>query len=156
LKASTLEAGKTVIVAVPNGTQKISGNIGYSDGPYSDINQIPQLILIAKNIVIGEDVVNVDAWLIANGEGNDGRVNTCDNVATLTSEICNKQLTINGAVQARHLDLRRTGGSGPGGAAGDPAEIINLPATSYLWAQSEGKSDARAQTTLTTELPPFF
>jgi hypothetical protein len=156
LDTSVFEPGKTVIVNVPNGTLTIGGNVTYSDGPYTDISQIPQLILIAKNIVIKEDVVNVDAWLIANGEGGDGRVNTCDNAATLTSEICNKQLTINGAVQARHLDLRRTGGSGPGGAAGDPAEIINLPATSYLWAQSEGKSDARAQTTLTTELPPYF
>lgn len=153
--ASVIPPSTTVIVNVPNGVVTVTGNISYDNGPYTDISQIPQLIIIAKTINIDESVTNVDAWLIADST-SDGTISTCDNPATLTILICNQELTINGPVMARHLNLRRTGGSGLGGTADDPAEVINLPGTSYLWAQSEGHSDLKAQTTFTTELPPYF
>ncbi len=155
INGSVLEKGKTVIVDVPEGTVTISGNLSYNNGPYTDINQIPQLVIIAKTIAIKPNVTNVSAWLIAN-TASDGTVSTCDDPGILTSEVCNTLLTINGPIMARHLNLRRTGGAGAGGAAGDPAEIINLTGDSYLWAQNEGRSDVRAQTTFTTELPPYF
>jgi hypothetical protein len=87
---------------------------------------------------------------------DDGRVNTCNYAPNLTIADCNQLLRIDGPIMAQHLRLRRTAGVGPGGAAGDPAEIINLPADAYLWAQSAGGNDGRALTTFTTELPPYF
>lgn len=155
IETSVLARGKTVIIYVPEGTVTITGNLGYEQGPYSDISQLPQLVIMARNISIRSDVVNVDAWLIADSE-NGGTISTCDDPAVLTSQICNQQLRINGAVMAHNLELRRTAGAGPAGAAGDPAEIINLPAHTYLWSQSNGRSDVRAQTTFSTELPPYF
>lgn len=158
IEASTIAKNKTIIVHVPDGTVTIEGNIHYDNGdstPYTNISQIPQLVIIAKSIMIDPDVTRVDAWLIANSE-EDGTISTCNDPDTLTSEMCNAPLTLNGPVMAHHLKLRRTGGAGPGGAAGDPAEIINLPGSTQLWTQSEGRSDVRAQTTFTTELPPYF
>ncbi len=155
IEAGTVGGDSTIIVNVPNGTVTIKGDITYYDGPYTDISQIPQLVIIAKAINIDPDVTRVDAWLIANSTSG-GTISTCDDPNTLTSQICYKPLTINGAIMARQLNLRRTGGAGAGGAAGDPAEIINLPGGTYLWSQSEGRNGVRAQTTFTTELPPYF
>lgn len=152
---STLGKNETVILNVPNGTVTIAGNIAYDDGPYTNIAEIPQLVIIAKTIAIDPSVANVDAWLIANS-ASDGTVTTCDDPGALSINTCDQQLTINGPVMAHHLNLRRTGGSDAGAESADPAEIINLSGTTYLWAQSDGQSDVRAQTTLTTELPPYF
>lgn len=152
---SVIEKNKTIIVNVPEGTVTIKGNISYNNGPYTDISEIPQLVIIAKSIAIDPSVTHIDAWLIANSK-TDGTISTCNDSNTLTSDICNVPLTINGPIMARHLQLRRTAGAGAGGAAGDPAEVINLPGSTYLWSQSEGRSDVRAQTTFTTELPPYF
>lgn len=157
LDASTLEKGKSVIIHVPEGTVTIRGNLAYAAGPYGAISEIPQLVIIAKNIVINATVTNVDAWLLAQaGDGSGGTVTTCDTAGTLTSEVCNAPLRVNGPVMAKSLQLRRTGGAGTGNASGDPAEIFNLRADAYLWAYNEGRSAVRAQTTYTTELPPQF
>ncbi len=155
----TIAQNKSLVVYVEEGTVTIAGNIEYNDGPYTDIRDIPQLVIIAQNIEIEEDVTRVDAWLIAydeSGSEDTGNINTCNIGGPLTSEVCNSLLRINGPVMARTLDLLRTGGAGAGGAAGDPAEIINLPANTYLWSHTEGRSDLRIQTTYTTELPPYF
>lgn len=157
LDASTLEKGKLVIVNVPNGTVTINGNITYAAGGYASLAEIPQFVIIAKNIVINASVTNIDAWLIGQaGDGSGGTIATCERTPPLTSEVCNAPLTINGPVVAKRLDLRRTGGSGIAGASGDAAEIFNLRADAYLWGFSEGHSSVRAQTTQTVELPPRF
>lgn len=156
LQESTIAAGKTYILHVPDGTVRITGDIRYADGPYRDIKQIPQLVIIAKNIMIDEDVTNVDAWLIAMGDESNGVINTCNVNAALTIGICDKVLRINGPVMARKLELHRTAGAGIEGAAGDPAEIINLPANTLLWSHTEGRSEMRIQTTYSVELPPYF
>lgn len=157
IDASTLEKGKLVIVHVPEGTVTIRGNLGYVAGPYGAIGEIPQLVIIAKNIVINGNVTNVDAWLLAQaGDGSGGMISTCEFAGTLTSEVCNAPLTVNGPVMAKDLQLKRTGGAGVGNASGDPAEIFNLRADAYLWSYGEGRSSVRAQTTHTTELPPQF
>lgn len=157
LDASTLEKGKMVIVNVPDGTVTIQGNLSYAAGPYGSIGELPQLVIIARNIVIGANVTKIDAWLLAQaGDGSGGTINTCDFVGQLTSEVCNAPLTVNGPVMAKDLQLRRTGGSGVGNASGDAAEVFNLRADAYLWSYGEGRSSVRAQTTYTTELPPQF
>lgn len=157
---STLGKNETVVVNVPNGVVTIAGNIAYDDGPYESIAEIPQLIIIAKTINIKPDVVNVDSWLIANnasdGNTTGGTITTCDDPATLTVNVCDQQLRINGPIIAHQLSLRRTGGADSEERRAESAETINLSGASYLWAQSEGQSSVRAQTTLTTELPPYF
>lgn len=156
LRKSTIAPGKTIYLHVPEGTVTITGDITYANGPYNDIYDIPQLVIIARNILIDEDVRNVDAWLIAIGDRNQGVVNTCNVNVTLTIDICNVHLRINGPIMARKLELRRTAGAGIDGASGDPAEIINLPANTLLWTHNEGRSEMRVQTTYTVELPPYF
>lgn len=157
IDSSTLDRGKSVIVHVPNGTVTINGNLAYNGGPYSSINEIPQMVIIAKNITINGSVTNIDSWLIAqDGDQRGGTILTCDQAPPLTSEACNTQLRVNGPVVAKDLQLRRTGGSGTGQASGDAAETFNLRADAYLWGYGEGRSSLRAETTFTRELPPQF
>lgn len=153
IEASTLRPGKRVVVWAPDGTVTIRGNINYTDDRLTSINDIPQLVLIAKKIIINSNVTNVDAWLLAqDGEGAGGVIETCDFAGNLTSEVCNAPLRVNGPITAKDLLLRRTGGSDNG----EPAEIFNLRADAYLWGYKEGRSALRAETTHTIELPPHF
>jgi hypothetical protein len=157
INASVIQGGNTVIVYVPTGTVTIAGNIDYSDGPYTNINQIPQLVIIAKSIIINASVTHVSGWMIAD-DATDGRITTCDHAGNLTIFDCLQELRIDGPIMAQHLSLRRTANAGSiaSGSASLPAETINLPADAYLWAQSAGGNDGRALTTFTTELPPYF
>ncbi len=157
LEASTLEKGKMVILNVPNGVVMINGNLSYVGGAYSSAAEIPQLIIVAKDIVVNDTVTSIDAWLLAqDGDKKGGTIATCQHVPPLTSEMCNSPLRVNGPVVAKDLLLRRTGGAGVGQASGDAAETFNLRADAFLWGYNEGRSALRAETTHTTELPPQF
>lgn len=156
-----LGAGQWVVINAPGATVKIMNNLVYTNGALTSISQIPQLVIIAKNIVIADSVSQVDAWLVATGTGTEGRVNTCGagavtEVTTLTSALCNTPLTVNGPVIANHLLLRRTAGAGVGAASGDPAEVFNLRPDAYLWATNLQSSTTKVQTVRTTELPPRY
>src|SRR5690606_28527099 len=105
---------------------------------------IPQVVIIANNILIDESVSRVDAWLVAAGTGANGIVNTCsasnlDNASPAQLETrlhagrCDDRLTVNGPVIANRLLLRRTAGAGPGNQAGNPAEVFNFRPDAYLW-----------------------
>lgn len=171
---SKLEKSKSYIIYVPNGTVTISSNIDYavtdSSNPaahYSDIKDIPQLVIIAKDINIKEGVRLVNAWLIAAGDGDSGgKLDTCTGyTGALSASVCRDDLTINGPVMARDLDLWRTKVSlnncvinQPDDCSheGDPAEMINLPGSTILWTQGFNQNAARARTTSTVELPPYF
>ncbi len=169
INASQLDPGKSVILKV-SGTVTITGDQTYNPdnngAKYTSILQLPQLVIIADRIIIKDAVSNVDAWLVA--VGSNGILDTCSiNTSDtnsyvlsgddrLTTNKCNLQLTVNGPVIAQHLWLRRTAGSGVGGASGDPGEIFNLRADAYLWAAARATSSGRIQTVYTTELPPRF
>jgi hypothetical protein len=165
----TLGRNKTYVVYVPNGTVTITGNVHYADDAYNDIRDIPQLVIIAKNININFGVTNVDAWLIAkSNDSTGGIVDTCVGyTAPFSANACKDLLTINGPIMARELDLWRTkvDTSNPSckvtssqdcHPVGDPAEILNLPASSILWAKAYRLNPAKAQTSYTIELPPYF
>ncbi|MDB5177325.1 MAG: exported protein of unknown function [Candidatus Saccharibacteria bacterium] len=172
IEASTITKGKTIVVYVPNGTVTISGDINNEDAVYGingKISEIPQLVIIAKNISIKETVNRVDAWLIANGGEGDGKIDTCVGFAPkpFSSQACGSLLTINGPIMARELELFRTKvdlsdttckvtASQTCKYVGDPAEIINLPGSSILWAKSYGANPDSVQTSNTVELPPYF
>ena len=163
INASNLQPGKTVVLKV-TGTATIVGNqVNNNDNNgagYRGASQLPQLVIIANKIVIANSVSNVDAWLVANGA--DGTVETCDTgsstyalsgAARLTGSKCNNSLTVNGPVMAKHLWLRRTANA-DGASPGTPAEVFNLRADAYLWAEAQSVSAGRIQTVYTTELPP--
>jgi hypothetical protein len=161
--SSDIPAGKWVVINAPNSNVRINSNITYTNADLTKISDMPQLVIIAKNITIDHDVTNVDAWLLANGTGANGTLNTCDNPdpaivepTKLTSTVCAKPLTINGPVISNHLLMYRTGGSGVGADSGTPAEVFNLRPDAYLWAATFSDTDTKARTVLSNELPPRF
>ncbi len=166
LKGTTLAPGKTVVVAAPQGTVTIDGDLRYAGGPYTSLSQIPQLLIIAKNIVIRAPVTTVDAWLIAKAPlgasaTSDpsvaaGRITTCDATGNLSTNICNQPLTVTGPVMSNQLVLRRTAGLADPKESDRPAETFNLRADSYLWIYQQGTSNLRALTTYNRELPVRF
>jgi len=162
LTGTTIDQGKSIIIQA-TGTVTISGDIRYNDGPYSNIRDIPQVIIQAPTIQIRGGVGQVDAWLFAlNGSGG-GVLDTCSDRLSgavrdnLTSTHCNIPLRINGPVVADKLLLRRTAGSDAQvNARGNPAEIFNLRADAYLWGSAYGLDNNRARTVYTRELAPRF
>ncbi|MGV9002053.1 MAG: hypothetical protein ACOH18_03835 [Candidatus Saccharimonadaceae bacterium] len=152
--------GKWVIINAPTANVRITSDLKYTPATLTKAIDIPQLVIIAKNIVIADNVSNVDAWLFAKGTGVDGAINTCDSSATepagLNSDVCATKLTINGPVIANHLYLYRTAGSGVGPASGEAAEVFNLRPDAYMWASTFSGIGTKARTATTTELPPRF
>jgi hypothetical protein len=157
-----IPAKRWVVINAPNTTVTISNNITYTTGVISNIHDIPQVVIIAKNIIISDEVTNLDAWLVASGAGVDGRINTCGagsvtETSPLTISVCDKRLTVNGPISTDHLIMRRTAGAGVGAEAGEPAEVFNLRADAYLWAAAHsGDTTSRMVTVSTKELPPRF
>lgn len=167
LSTATIPAGKWVVINAPNNDVRIVGNLTYTNDALTSLSQIPQVVIIARNILINESVQRADAWLLASGSGTHGRVNTCsandlDNatpaqLATrLHSGRCTQQLIVNGPVVANHLLLRRTAGAGPGVQAGIPAEVFNLRPDAYLWLIERSGAGRGIPTVTTHELPPKY
>lgn len=160
LEGGTLGKGSSVVLNVPNGTVTIDGSLLYTSEPLTSLNDIPRLVIIAKNINIKASVNQIDAWLIAKNSSSStgaGVINTCsDGPTSLSITDCDQPLVINGPVMSRTLLLRRTAGSGIGGASGDPAEVINLRADAYLSALARRTEVNSPITTFTVELPPRF
>jgi hypothetical protein len=167
LAGTTLQQGKWVVIR-STGTVTITGNLQYTGDTLKENADIPQLIIIANRINIDPSVTRVDGWLVAKSTGaadSGGIIDTCTlpggytndkHTTGLTGKNCSEVLTVNGPVMAEKLWLRRTGGSGTGGNSGDPAEIFNLRADAYLWAQSRVTGSSRIQTTYTKEMAPRF
>lgn len=151
LSASTISSGRSMVI-IASGTVTISGDISYSDGSYSNLRDIPQVVIIAPTINIQNSVGRVDAWLLA------GVLNTCsDSTGALTISRCNRPLEINGPVVANQIHLRRTAGSGAqADQRGEPAERFNLRADAFLWAYGYRSDASRAQTVYVKEMAPRF
>jgi hypothetical protein len=161
-------AGRWVVINAPETTVTITSNISYTTAALSRAEDIPQVVIIAKNIIIADNVTNIDAWLIASGaatatDRTAGYINTCGSVpigspssATLNSTTCSGKLTINGPVQANKLYMYRTAGAGTNEDMGDPAEVFNLRGDAYLWASSYNPGSGRLPTVSSKELPPRF
>lgn len=144
-----LQAGTKIVIYAPDQLVTIKKDIKYPDGPI-DSDKIPQLVIIAKNINIESAVRRVDAWLIAKG----GTLNTCSNGACDTN-----QLSINGPVMSEKISLNRTfydNSSSPQ----NPAELFNLPASTYLYLMDKKSNDSGNkplfETSWSVELPPYF
>ena len=153
--------GNRIVLKNPDATVRITGNITYSEGPHSSSASLPQLIIIAKDIIVEEGVSRVDAWLIS----DNGYVSTCGAVngtnwsEGLKESVCNNRLTVNGPIISDKLYLRRTfgeSGDQPGSNPGTPAEIINLRPDAYLYGSSESQASGSIRTMNIKELPPRF
>ena len=154
-------SGRWVVINAPTTTVTINSDINYTNASLGGISDIPQVVIIAKNIIIADSVTNIDAWLFSVGTGAEGIINTCGaggvTKDTLpTSKQCTKKLTVNGPLLANHLVMRRTAGAGTGASTGDPAEVFNLRGDAYLWASAYSSSEGRLLTVSTKELPPRF
>ena len=160
-----------------DGTATVSGNITYDSGTTSKPNQLPQLVIIATDILVKKRVSHIDGWLIATpkvdevtGAKTGGRISTCYEVTDasgghfpsfaqidggLKESTCPNSLTIDGPVVADSLYLFRT--TDPD-KKGKPAEVFNLRADAFLWAFSGGVSSggAVAQTESLRPAPPRF
>ena len=156
LQASTLAKSKSIVIYAPNSDIAIAGNQQYIGGSYSNVREIPQLVIIARSIVINSAVTNVDSWLVAKKVGTvGGYIQTCQVVATSSSGNCSARLTVNGPVVSDTLIMRRTAGADRNTGA-DPAEVFNLRPDAYMWGVSQSGATGRIPTTAITELPPRF
>lgn len=138
----------------PNATVQIVGNIS-SNYSANTINNIEQKVIIAKNITIAASVTNVDAWLIAKsstGSDANGTITTCVG----SGDTCkDRQLRVNGAVMANHIQLKRE--YTDENNLDNPAEIFNLRGDAYLWARSIiDQTENNISTVGITELPPRY
>lgn len=146
----------TTYIVRTNGDIAINGDVQYADG-YSKLEDMPKLIIYAKNIYINCQVNRVDAVLIA-----EQNVDTCaewnGTNPDLNSEARSRLLKINGTVITNKLLLNRTYGAGKGTASGVPAEIINYDTTLLLWgrAQADTSDSGRTTTTYIRELAPRY
>ena len=151
-------SGTTVVYSEGNIT--IVGNLTYNSAPISNINNVPQVIVISeKDIKINSNVSQVDAWLIAGGkldtcadksddfnkEENKFSAEACKTVTPtcVGDDDIGTEVHINGPVITsnnngtdKNLNYR-TGGSGVGDNSAKSAEVFNLPASTYLWAYSQ-------------------
>ena len=137
---------------------------------YNNIYSIPQVLIIAKKgIDVKENVNQIDAWLVT-----DGNVNTCTEftIGSGSSEQCTNPLIINGPVVAKSLSLNRTAGANPGSGAGDtsnvlyknlandgsvtPGEIFNLRPDTLYWAYGQSQRFSQANVTYIRELAPRY
>ncbi|MBR3229083.1 hypothetical protein IKF67_02540 [Candidatus Saccharibacteria bacterium] len=104
---------------------------------YTKLEDMPKLVIYAKNIVIDCGVKRIDALLVA-----DENVKTCnsDNINDIRNS---NQLVINGAVIANSLTANRTYGSATGANSMIPSEIINFDPTLYLWGGSRADDETK-------------
>ena len=159
INASTIQPGRTVIID-STGPVTIAGNIILHDGPYTDISQIPQVLIFAPSITINENVTRIDSWLLAGLNGGTGTINTCagiTNVNQLNGNICTNHLRVNGPVMASRILLHRTYGAGMGmPASARPAEAFFLSPATYLWAWNQSELLRQAFLTYAREVAPRF
>lgn len=168
INATSVKAGQSKFVCT-SGTVTVNGNISYDDANTGNLADLPQFVIIAKDIIIDKSVSNVDAWLIASpqDQAEIGRISTCAQIKKgaeqfpaysqldLTAGDCNTPLRITGPVVTDQLYLYRTK---PVDNRGAYAEQFDLRADAFLWAYAGGLSGGNpvAQTTSVTELPPRY
>ncbi|MFV0484690.1 MAG: hypothetical protein ACK5MU_00445 [Candidatus Saccharimonadales bacterium] len=171
-------ANSNTFVIDVSGSLTIGGNLKYGSGSgnscnnesYSNIAELPQMIIFANGINIKSNVTQIDAWLISGEKGgsSNNSINTCSDLSAsqvgngytipkqTNSVPCSSQLYINGPVYAKELILNRNAGAGVGNASIQAAEIFNLRPDTYLWAYNQASRFSQAVTTYQRELSPRY
>lgn len=158
ITGSTGITGQQIIYA-PGRTVTIEGNIEYSNdcgGSGCTPGNLPQVVIIARDIRILDGVERVDAWLVAQNS-----INTCYG-ATITAgpsgintTNCGRYLQINGPVVTTILNAYRAG-SPDIARFSDPVEIFNLRPDAYLWLYTQSNTSLKIHTNAIHELPPRY
>ncbi|MBC7512034.1 hypothetical protein H7142_00020, partial [Candidatus Saccharibacteria bacterium] len=143
------------VILKSNGNFTISRDIIVNNSNLSRASDITQVVIVADNITIDENVKQIDAWLITSPTGS---INTCGYGGTLVSGRCGDTLSINGPIYTNRLLLRRTAGANPPTPAdlATPAERFNLRPDAQLWAYTYANKADYAQTDFVQELPPRY
>ncbi len=170
---SALSKGVTHVI-YSTGNIVIGSDFTYNSESYNQISDIPQYIIISeKNIYIDQNVKEIHAWLIADGE-----INTCTgyekwnypedesnalhkqdggkgyNSATYTKDICNTALKLYGPLIAKNIWLERTsiGGESVSGVS----EIVNLTAENSYWVLAQSRGNGKISTSYIRSLAPRY
>lgn len=125
-------------VVVPDGMRKvifvdgtlwIDKNIRYSSNSWNNKADVPYVMIVARNIVIGRDVTRLDGMYVAQGDdANSGKIWTCDEYDETENiyDECTKQLVVNGALHATNsVYFMRSFGSLRDGAANEGRSNAN-------------------------------
>jgi hypothetical protein len=147
--SNPISAGRKVII-VSSGTVTLNGDIRYQTSGINDIQNLPQLVILAQNIVIQNNASQIDAWLSARNS-----LFTCEKPKPISKADCNAPLTINGPVVADRIVLNRTSG-GEQANANQPAEKFNLRPEAFLQAYADGGASTQVRTIHQEELPPRY
>jgi hypothetical protein len=147
--AVTINSYEANTVYISSGVVTINSNVNAPNGSIPNLGALSQMVIIAAGgIRISQNVTNIDAWLVT----PNGAIDTCyEQPGNLTVSLCDKQLTVNGAVEAKTLKLRRTAGNDT-----TPAETINLRSDAYIWARKQSEASGVYQTKQITDLPPRY
>ena len=130
INASTANTGKTHIIKT-TGDVVINGNINYQSATFSDLADIPKVIIYGNNITIACNVTVVKAILIAEKD-----LNTCQS-ADINLRQNSNRLTITGAIITNKLFLNRTYGAATGVNSKEAAEIVNYDVSTVLWGRAK-------------------
>ena len=153
INANTVAVGRTHIITV-TGDLTINGNIEYQNNArYTQLDQIPKVIIYAENIKIGCTVRRIDAIIIAEKD-----LNTC-----VSDDINSRQnsyrLQFNGAIITDTLEFNRTYGAATGVNSKVPAEIVNYDVSTILWGRAKadpGNEHKNLTAVYTHEIAPRY
>ena len=159
LNGLTVSTKNTPVIIKRAGTLRITNNIIVNATGFPDARSLSQVVIVADAITIDKNVDRIDAWLVTKPGVNwpSGSINTCDDPAALTTNVCTNPLTVNGPVYTQRLLLRRTaGGDLPVENINNPSERFNLRPDAQLWAYNYANKADYAQTDYVQELPPRY
>ena len=137
INAATINTGKTHIIN-SNGNVYINGNILYQSATYTELKDIPKVIIYGKNVIIGCTVTQIDAIVAA-----EEILDTCETPTDpdINREQNSHQLTVNGAIITNVLKLNRTYGAAWGIHSSKPGEIVNYDTSTILWGRAKADPD---------------
>ncbi|MBI2285773.1 hypothetical protein HYU82_03045 [Candidatus Saccharibacteria bacterium] len=160
MPGGTIPAGNTLIIFA-SGTVNITGNIIYA---LNNLTNVPKFALVVRgDIRISSSVTRLDGWYIAQPSGtSNGVIWTCNNgTATITDTFirttpgCSSNLTINGALTAKQVNLSRISGNLGSGSAENinfsPEMILGGP---FFEGGPSSNSSGVIQSLIS--LPPVF
>ena len=154
---------RTIVYSAPKKSIVIDGNLNADDGTKGTIDELTQVIIIAKNVYFTDAVTYTNAIIIAEN------LNTCkyasgakvaiggkSGASTINSNMCNQTLRFDSPVVVKKLILNRTAGADNGENAIRRAEIFNLNMANYLWSFNQMSRLSQATTTYSRELPTRY
>ena len=136
-----------------SGNLYVNLNIDYLRDGYTKLSEIPRFTLMADcNIIIDDSVDMVRASLIAGNE-----IQTCKQVAK-SQDVCNKQLVVKGAIQAKKLSLWRTSGADLAyrDDASRPAETFEYGVDQMMAGYEYGLINPVLKPAYQRDLPPRY